>query len=404
MKKNMKRCFMAICLLAVFIIAGCASGKGSEVSSLGLFKSEFVVGEDIRIDDITDFYYTYSDINYDASYQRYRFYAEDGKHMFFHETRERKGDYGPATEDDTTLIGTIELSDDEWSAFFDIICKGRVIKREESADSGDSGPWFYLYWKNDKSKYQEFSFASYSARTAFEEFCQKLAGAGEAEEVTENDTEAAAGQPETEEVEGMPATLLYQGHGSVRITTGDGKVIYIDPFMGAGYDLPADLILMTHGHYDHVQDKLITKRNEGCRKITWVEALAGGSHQSFDLGYVIVEAVEAGYNKNHNASECVGYVLSFPDGVKAYFSGDTSTTPTMPSLAEKKLYYAFICCDGVYNMGVDEASECARVINAKHTIPYHMIPAEDKGFDMGVAESFKAEGRIILQPGEELAL
>ena len=32
------------------------------------------------------------------------------------------------------------------------------------------------------------------------------------------------------------AKLLYQGHGSYRITTGEGKVIYVDPFAGEGYD------------------------------------------------------------------------------------------------------------------------------------------------------------------------
>ena len=42
--------------------------------------------------------------------------------------------------------------------------------------------------------------------------------------------------------------LLYQGHGSLRITTAEGKVIYIDPYAGEGYDVPADLILVTHGH------------------------------------------------------------------------------------------------------------------------------------------------------------
>jgi len=44
------------------------------------------------------------------------------------------------------------------------------------------------------------------------------------------------------------ATLLYQGHGSFRISTVDGKVIYIDPFAGEGYDLPADLIMVSHQH------------------------------------------------------------------------------------------------------------------------------------------------------------
>ena len=41
--------------------------------------------------------------------------------------------------------------------------------------------------------------------------------------------------------EGAGARILYQGHGSLRIVTEEGKVIYIDPYAGEGYDLPADL-------------------------------------------------------------------------------------------------------------------------------------------------------------------
>ena len=77
----------------------------------------------------------------------------------------------------------------------------------------------------------------------------------------------------------------------------------------------------------------------------------------------------------------------------------------MAGFADKKLDYAFLCCDGVYNMDVAEASMCAKAIGAKHTIPYHMEPVNDKsGFDKSVAESFDAPGKIILKPGEELVL
>ncbi|SFU88937.1 MBL fold metallo-hydrolase [Butyrivibrio sp. INlla21] len=203
----------------------------------------------------------------------------------------------------------------------------------------------------------------------------------------------------------MAAKLLYQGHASVRIVTEEGKVIYLDPFMGDGYDLPADLILMTHNHYDHTQDKMIKKKNPVCTLIKWKDALKRGEYQTFDLGYVTVEAVEAGYNKNHKASDCVGFILTFADGVKVYFSGDTSTTPSMPDLGKRNLDYAFICCDGVFNMDVTEASECAKVINAKHTIPYHMEPVKDKtGFDKDAADKFDGPGKLIVRPGEEIEL
>ncbi len=214
-----------------------------------------------------------------------------------------------------------------------------------------------------------------------------------------------AGRPGREEKEKiMAAKLLYQGHASIRITTAEGKTIYVDPFMGEGYDAPADLILITHGHYDHTQTKMIKTKNPGCETITFKEALKGGGHQTFDLGYVKIEAVEAGYNKNHSVRECVGFILTFSDCATLYLSGDTSKTKDMEKMAERKLDYAFLCCDGVYNMGVKEASECAELIGAKHTVPYHMISANKNGFDRATAESFNGPGRIILKPGEVLEI
>ena len=200
------------------------------------------------------------------------------------------------------------------------------------------------------------------------------------------------------------AKLYYQGHASMRIDTPEGKTIYVDPFIGDGYDVPADLILMTHGHYDHTQTKLIETKNEDCETISWKEAVVKGEHKTFEFSYVTVEAVEAGYNKNHNVKDCVGYILTFSNGVTLYLSGDTSTTPQMSELADRNLDYAFFCCDGVYNMNVDEAIECAKTVGAKHSIPYHMIPANEGGFDQEVADSFDVEGRIIVRPGEELVL
>ena len=160
-------------ILFCVMLIGC--GNGENTGKVSLLSKKYLVGTDIKMDDINDFYYTEENINYDAYYQRYRFYVEDGKHFFFNETRERKDDYGPCTEEDTTQIGTIELTDDQWKQFCDLVSGGTVKAREESADSGDSGPWLYLYWTNDKSKYQKFSFASYGDEKAFEEFCLLLA-------------------------------------------------------------------------------------------------------------------------------------------------------------------------------------------------------------------------------------
>lgn len=202
--------------------------------------------------------------------------------------------------------------------------------------------------------------------------------------------------------ESSPGTLLYQGHGSLRIVTGEGKVIYIDPYAGEGYDLPADLILITHGHQDHTAVNLIKSRNEDCQIITWKEALVKGEYKTFDLGYATVEAVQAGNNKNHSIRECVGWLITLPDGITLYATGDTSTTDQMKELAGRNIDYAFFVCDGIYNMDMKEAIACANLVKAKHSIPYHMAPG--KLFDQKKAEQFDVPGRLIVPAGEEITL
>ena len=137
-----------------------------------------ITDRNIPIGDVTDFTYTYENINFNAFYQRYRFYTEDGKYLFYHETRERPNQYGPATEADITASGTLELTAEEWASAMKLLKDGRVSKREDSAESGSSGPWTFLYWKNDKSRYQKFQFASYEGREAFETHCSALAQNG----------------------------------------------------------------------------------------------------------------------------------------------------------------------------------------------------------------------------------
>ena len=196
--------------------------------------------------------------------------------------------------------------------------------------------------------------------------------------------------------------LLYQGHGSLRIVTAEGKVIYVDPYAGKGYDLPADLILVTHGHQDHTAVDLIKNRNDGCQIITYKEALVNGEYKTFDLGYAVVEAVQAGNNRNHDIKVCVGWLITLPDGMTIYATGDTSTTDQMAELAERNIDYAFFVCDGKYNMDIDEAVSCAKLVNARHSIPYHMAPG--KLFDQKRAEKFDAPNRLIIPAGEEIIL
>lgn len=202
-----------------------------------------------------------------------------------------------------------------------------------------------------------------------------------------------------ERIESIMAKMLYQGHGSVRFKMNDGTVIYLDPYAGEGYDLPADYIFVTHEHHDHNEvDKMPHAPN--CRVVTEKDAIRGGQHLTFNFTTFQVRAVEA-YNSHHKKTECVGYIFLL-DGKKVYCAGDTSTTAQMADMAKMNIDYALLPIDGVYNMGPAEAAKCAAMIGAAHVIPVHMAPGQL--FDQQKAEQLDVPNRLILHPGEEIEL
>ena len=191
--------------------------------------------------------------------------------------------------------------------------------------------------------------------------------------------------------------LLYQGHGSYRLTADDGRVIYVDPFAGKGYDIPASIVLVTHQHPDHNRVRLCAKKQD-CRIITNREALTGGRYNSFDVGGVLIQAVEAG-GLFHSPKKCVGYIITL-DGVKIYAAGDTAKTRQMETFAKLELDYAIL--PGRPSMGLKEASECAKLIDARHNIIVHLRPGAL--FDRKKAERWDAPNKLIVEPGQEISL
>ncbi len=196
--------------------------------------------------------------------------------------------------------------------------------------------------------------------------------------------------------------ILYQGHASLRLTTKSGTVVYIDPCAGEGYEVPADLILVTHFHGDH---SMIDKpaRKPDCVVRSSRDMLVNDEYRTIAVKDVRIEAVPA-YNRNHRKNESVGYLV-FADGIGCYFSGDTSKIPEMAELHERNLDYAFFATDGFYNMDAAEASECAAIVGAKHSSPIHTVPyhgSMEELFGEETAARFKPEGRLILRPGETI--
>lgn len=207
------------------------------------------------------------------------------------------------------------------------------------------------------------------------------------------------------------ATITFLGHGSLKLKTDAGHVIYIDPFMSpegdhsrVGYEDAADAILVTHQHYDHTAiDKM--PHNPGC--IVWQNMDSHpvpNTYLTLDLfdGEVNVCAVEA-YNKMHDKDACVGYVVSL-EGKRVYFSGDTGRTSDMSRLAKENLDLAFLPGDGIYTMTAEEAAKCANLIGAKATVPIHLKPVEPYGEAEAARFAKVAKSALLVRPGESVEL
>jgi L-ascorbate metabolism protein UlaG (beta-lactamase superfamily) len=201
-------------------------------------------------------------------------------------------------------------------------------------------------------------------------------------------------------------TLKWLGHASVKIKNADSTVIYIDPFAGTDYSEPADIILVTHGHSDHNQVNLVTKK-EGCRIFSGPSASVGGvtmaADDSVSVDGIAIKAVQA-YNDHHPKGTGVGFILEF-NGVKIYHSGDTGNIDEMAALAAMHLDYAMLCIDGVYNMSPIDAMAAADIIQAKKVIPIHIAPPNSsEAVKQQNLDKFNPPNKLIMKEGDTIYL
>lgn len=195
-------------------------------------------------------------------------------------------------------------------------------------------------------------------------------------------------------------TLTFCGHAAVKIKSADGHVLYIDPSFPQGdYSEEADIVLVTHGHNDHMPaENVIVK--DGGMTITWTEAHPNpDKYETFAANGFTIEAVPAA-NSNHDIRYCVGYIVTV-DGISIYHAGDTSMLDSMVALAAKSLDYALYPIDGMYNMDAYEATEVAAIVSAKHNIPMHDFGKEG---EPKKSENFNPKGKLVMEINETIEL
>lgn len=178
-------------------------------------------------------------------------------------------------------------------------------------------------------------------------------------------------------VQEVVKNITWLGHDGFLIK-GDGKAIVIDPFQVKQCE-PADVILVTHEHYDHCSPEDIQKVQEASTVIVTeadsAKKLSGDVRvvqpgDKLTVSGIQIEAVPA-YNTNKNfhpkQNGWLGFVLTV-DGVRIYHAGDTDLIPEMDSI---KADIALLPVSGTYVMTAEEAVEAAKIIKPKLVIPMH---------------------------------
>jgi L-ascorbate metabolism protein UlaG (beta-lactamase superfamily) len=194
--------------------------------------------------------------------------------------------------------------------------------------------------------------------------------------VTANWAQEKIGTNPKKEASTMLERVHWLGHAGIKIT--GSKVIYVDPFEINGGE-PADLILITHDHYDHLSPKDIAKIR-GKDTVILMPALASqkipGNVKTIRPGETVtlqgieIRAVPA-YNlhlPNHAKNkQYVGYVFK-TDGVVYYHAGDTDRIPEMKNI---RADVAFLPVGGEVTMDSGEAAGAVEDIKPKVAVPIH---------------------------------
>lgn len=206
-------------------------------------------------------------------------------------------------------------------------------------------------------------------------------------------------------------TLTWYGHSAYKIVTPSGKTVLIDPWINnptnahAKQDMAAlddvQLILATHGHFDHIADAVeIAENNPTAMLVSTLDlgkamvkylnfpegqfnmgtaGFPGGEISLLDgevkVGFVPAihgNAVEVDGGDLKEAGIAVGFVISIKDGPRFYHTGDTDLFTDMKLVNEFGHIDAMLVCIGDrFTMGPTRAAQAVKLVKPKMVIPNH---------------------------------
>lgn len=173
-------------------------------------------------------------------------------------------------------------------------------------------------------------------------------------------------------------------HSSIRIK-GEEKIIYIDPYRIKQEKNDADLILITHSHYDHFSEEDINKVKNGSTKIVVTSDLMdkalelgfkkenitvvmpNNSYKELNIEINTIPSYNISKQFHPKGNNWVGYILKL-EGKRIYIAGDTDITEENKDV---KCDIALVPVGGTYTTDYKEAAELVNIIKPEVAIPMH---------------------------------
>jgi L-ascorbate metabolism protein UlaG (beta-lactamase superfamily) len=224
----------------------------------------------------------------------------------------------------------------------------------------------------------------------------------------------------------MAVDVRFLGHAAFHIS-GAGADVLVDPFLtgnpkaaATADEVPADAILLTHGHGDHLGDTVAIAKRTGAKVVAIVELAdelrnAGlenvsdpnyGGTVKFDWGWVkLVPAWHTAVSPSGTAHAPAGLLISY-GGHLIYHLGDTCLFGDLKLIAQRgdKVDLALVPIGGHYTMDRYDAVTAVGLINPQQVIPIHYntfppVETDAEAFKQDVQNAGFSEV-VIVQPGE----
>jgi L-ascorbate metabolism protein UlaG (beta-lactamase superfamily) len=226
----------------------------------------------------------------------------------------------------------------------------------------------------------------------------------------------------------MATRVRWLGHACLLIET-DGKHVLIDPFLtgnptaaAKADEVPADFILVSHGHGDHVGDTVAIASRTGATVIAnyeiseWFKTQGvakthgqqhgGGFNHPFGRVKLTVAFHGSALPDGSNGGNPCGFLIYCKDGKKIYDAADTGLFGDMRLIGEEGIDLAILPIGDNYTMGPDDAVRAVKLVQPKKVLPIHystwpVIEQDAFAWAARVRAETKAEP-IVLAPGQWL--